>query len=298
MNQYIVGKELIKISDIKNEVQLQNKIFASERPDNNFMHEHLVINHSTFVSIGFKDSKFVLCDLSFCVFIDCYFKKTIFDNVKFLGCKFINCKLDDLTLISCDFQYATFENCFIEFDTLYPNLPRDSNKRWDITRNIAMQCLKLGYSEQYRKYFFQEKEASEQHYWEMFRRKEKFYKNHYGFWDGFLGLFKLIGSKIDKVLWGYGESIYPLVIVMALFVFLFSLLFFNYNDAFLINGTIIKSLTWTQSLYISLANFFTISTNLSPAVNITRSLSLVENIIGTILIGFFIAGLFRYINRR
>ena len=61
------------------------------------------------------------------------------------------------------------------------------------------------------------------------------------------------------------------------------------------------ALNWYDGLYISLSNFFT----MSPVANYTfphpseyEIVSVTEGGIGVILVGFFVAAVFRYINRR
>ena len=163
MQQYFVGRTEIKVSDITAETtnKIEDRIFANERVDSSWDKSHLRVFNSTFAKMGFRDSKFKQCDLSFCVFIDCYFKKTFFEQAKFISCIFINCNFDMATFLNCDFRYATFEGCFISYNQMKSNLPHSQeNLCADICRNLSMQCLNLGAIEDYKAYLFEEKAAA------------------------------------------------------------------------------------------------------------------------------------------
>lgn len=86
MEQYFSGRTRTPIEDItklvKQQENVENKIFSNERVDETWIKSHLRIFNSTFAKMGFRKSQFKQCDLSFCVFIDCYFKKALFDQVK------------------------------------------------------------------------------------------------------------------------------------------------------------------------------------------------------------------------
>ena len=58
------------------------------------------------------------------------------------------------------------------------------------------------------------------------------------------------------------------------------------------------SMTWGIASYMSLSNFFTVTCDYSPNSIFYKTLSVAEGGVGIILMGFFVAALFRYINRR
>ena len=95
MQQYFENRELVKFEYVKSEQnknkKQENIILANERIDKKWNSVNYKINNSTFAKVGFRESKFLNDDLRFNVFIDCYFKKTCFNNVNFTTSIFINC---------------------------------------------------------------------------------------------------------------------------------------------------------------------------------------------------------------
>ena len=296
MIQYTLGKIQGNFSnDVNNNELATDRLFASERLDG---HEstHLVVNHCTFTNMGFKKAKFTQIDFKHCVFINCYFKEAKFEDVNFTGCKFINCDFGSVTIIQCDFRFAKFEQCYVQHRNMKPNLPAEHNICRDLARNLSIQCVLLGDTEEFRNYYFEERKASEGYYWEVFLRREKFYKNKYGFWDGVSNFFKYISSKLSKLLWGYGESIRPLIGIMVSIIIFCSIVFWRYDGSFMSNNSV-KHLTLGESVYYSISNFFGINANIQ-AVGSVLSWTLIESVMGVLLTGFLIAALFRFINRR
>lgn len=297
---YIEDKERKKIEDVNDNTKFINIYLINERPDEAFNKRSLTINQSTFSQMGFKKSKINNSDLSHNIFINCYFKDAKFENVNLTGSKFINCTFDNIVLINCDFRYSTFKDCYITFKDMLPNLPNlpsFHNVRWRLCTNLALECLKNGDSENYKLYFYEEKKASEKHYWEMFVKKEAYYRKKYGSWDSLVGLFKFLTSKVNKFMWGYGENLWQLILVSIITMLTFTLLLFK-NDFYENGNKFTQKLSLDESLYISICNFFTISSGYTTTNTYSRILTATEGIIGMILMGFFVAALFRFINRR
>ena len=70
---------------------------------------------------------------------------------------FINCNFDEVTLVNCTFDYCKFEGCFIKYNDLLQSLSKRPNIRWELCKNLSLECLKLGHEDEYRKYYFEEK---------------------------------------------------------------------------------------------------------------------------------------------
>lgn len=299
---YSEDKNKITVEELKDKKQFDNVLLINSRPDQDLDANNLVVTHSTFAHMGFKKSKLNGCNFSHNVFIDCYFKNAYFENIIFLGCKFINCTFDNITLVQCDFRYATFQNCYVDFKDMLPNLPNlpsFHNVRWKMCTNLALESLRAGSTEDYRKYFYEEKKSSEQHFWEMFRRKEKYYRNKkYGTWDSIEGLVKYSASKINKMIWGYGENIFQLIRVMLFTIIIFALFLFRSGEFYENGNGESRFLGLGESFYVSVCNFFTINSGFQTTSTFPRFLIALEGFIGMMLMGFFIAALFRYINRR
>lgn len=299
MQQYFENRTLIKFENVKNEEKEtkrhENVILANERIDKKWNSENYKINNSTFAKVGFREARFSNDDLRFNVFIDCYFKKAYFENVNFTTSIFINCNFDEITLINCTFDYCQFKGCFIKYSDMQQSLSERPNIRWELCKNLSLQCLDLGYEDEYRNYYFAEKESSEQYYWKKFWHKgnDKYYKK-YNAMDQLSGLWNYILSKANKFLWGYGEKLTRLILNIVLVHLIFTLGYFaNIKQV----SDDVK-MTWGIANYMSLSDFFTVTCDYTPDGLMYKILSVAEGGIGIVLMGFFVAALFRYINRR
>lgn len=298
MEQYFAGRSEQKVSNIVVGNAHEDMIFVNERVDSTWDKAHLKIYNSTFAKMGFRDSKFKQCDLSFCVFIDCYFKKTFFEQSKFISCIFINCNFDMATFINCDFRYATFENCFISYHQMKNNLPHgQENLCADICRNLSMQCLNLGAIDDYKLYLFEERASGEIHEIKKLFHESNSYYSKYSLWEGIEGLLFFIRSKISKFLWGYGERMGALIRNILIVIFLYAIVYFFCGKDIVWNNWG-QSSNMVSALYLSACNFFHVSTETLLNTRVLHIVKLSEHIIGLILMGFFGAALFRQINRR
>lgn len=300
MIQYFANREMSRISDIGTD-PLENKLFVNERPDEDWDKENIKIQNSTFAKIGFKESKFELCNLSFCTFIDCYFRYAEFSQVNFTGCVFINCNFERTTISRCNFQYAIFDNCFIPYSVIRSSLPEErENICADICKNLSLQCLKLGDTENYRSFLFRERLANERHHWlKMFYRSEVDKK---GYYEGFTIIERIEGfllcavGKFSRYLWGYGEKLSVLIRNILLIIGGYALGYEALLKQTFPSKEFLANID--TSIYLSVTRFFLVDTDLLCQTSLPLWMMLSENIIGVIIMGFFIAALFRYVNRR
>lgn len=296
MQQYFENRTLKRSDEIRNEnKKYENIIIANERLDKEWKSENYKINNSTFAKIGFREAKFSNDDLRFNVFIDCYFKRARFEDVNFTSSIFINCNFDEVTLINCTFDYCTFEGCLIQYKYFSESMSKRPNIKWELCKNLSLECLKLGHEDEFRKYYFAEKEASEQYYWKKFWHKgsESYYKKYNGI-DQLSGLWNYILSKANKFLWGYGEKLTRLIFNIILVLIVFTIGYYVGIDQ--VSEEI--NMTWGIAGYMSLSNFFTVTCDYTPEGLTYKMLSVIEGGFGIVLMGFFVAALFRYINRR
>lgn len=295
MQQYFENRELDDYKELLTKKIVSKRIYANETPDAKWQSYDLKVHNCTFAKMGFKESKFNDDNMKFNVFIDCYFKKTCFNNIDFTTSIFINCNFDESTFINCIFDYCKFENCYIKYEHIKESMPKRANIRWDLCKNLSLECLKLGQEVEYRKYFFEEKRASEQYYLKKFwHNGDTDYYNKYNGVDQISGLVDYILSKINKFLWGYGEKLSRLLINIILVIILFTCGYY-FNIPTVDNTT---AMSLPIAFYMSISNFITVTCDYKCSMEIYRILSVAEGGFGIILMGFFVAALFRHINRR
>lgn len=300
MIEYISGRDPMDINDLQFIGKYSNKFFVNQRPDALLKAHNLEIKLSTFVNMGFSKSEFTYSKFTLCVFIDCYFRNAKLEMSDFTGCKFINCSFENAAIIDCKFDYAIFRGTTIEYKTMKYNLPKERfNLSRDICRNLALENLRKGDIKEYKSYYFTENAASEKHYWEKIRQKDKWYKDHYSYWDIIVGTIQLTISKFNKYLWGYGEKISYLVRNMFLFILLFGLFYWKIDVVYkMFDDQLLQPISFLDSMYLSICNMFTVSPAILSSDPMYRWLSGLEGAFGLISIGFFTAAIFRNINRR
>jgi hypothetical protein len=189
--------------------------------------EKPIYEHCTFANISFKGATLDGGRFLNCAFIGCYFRNANVKNSSFSSCRFINCEFPGASFSACDFRYTRFNNCYIPFSEIEHNLPTEPNLREQLAHNLAREAAALGYSREARTYRLCELKAREAHYWAVLQAKSKWYRDHFDQFARFgIGL-RFIGSVLNRVLFGYGESIRVLIrnYLIAAFI-VFPLLFY------------------------------------------------------------------------
>ena len=308
MDQYFIGRTYKKLEELAAQnpkEKIEFVYFVDEKVDHKDDHKkddtpdlsHLIINNSTFSNIGFKKTKALQCDFSFCVFINCYFKWADFQQVKFQSCEFINCNFEHATFVGCDFQYAEFSGCYIPYAAIKSNLPHErENINRSLCRTLSIQCLQLGAVEDYKQYLFEERNAGEIHaIRKLFHSSTSYYKK-YSLLDGLEGLLYYIRSKGSKFLWGYGEKMGVLVRNILLVILAYAVVYSPSVSTIVVDP--ITSNRFLSAVYLSTCTFFSGNIALHALNSTLQMVILSEHVVGAILVGFFGAALFRQINRR
>ena len=192
--------------------------------------DNIRFDNCVFSKLGLKKSKFTHINMGHSVFISCYFKGTSFNCCDFTGAVFIDCNFDEATFVDCEFLYAQFKECYITYDAIKNNLPRKwHNLTRDLCRDLGLEALHAGDDENFRKYYFEEKRANERYYLKKFHHSKTedggYYYNKYNVWDECSGLFHFLLSKLNHVLWGYGERLGRLIGNMCIVVTLYWIIY-------------------------------------------------------------------------
>lgn len=293
MEQHYKGKVQEDISALKTHKLFENKLFLNDGMDSNFQYNNMHLERCTFSKISFKDVKIKYIEYKHCVFIECYFKKAVFDKVDFRNCIFIKCDFNNMKITDTCFFYTEWENTFIKFEELYNCLPRIYNYRSRLCRIMARNCLSDGNVAEYRKYFFEVKHASENKYKEIILRRTDYYRTKYTRYDSLKHIFKFIFSKLNGLVWGYGEKIENILYSSIFIIVAFSFLYTVHPQ---ISG--LKSSKNISALYVSICNFLTISPHIIFNDLHFKYITALESFFGMAFMGFFIAALFRNVNSR
>ena len=271
--------------------------FVNERCDNAQI-SNAVYNHCSFISMGFKRATFQDVDFSHCVFFNCYFRDAIFKNCKFIGAKFIDCNFTHSDIAVCDFSYSDWQNTNIEPNQVLRNLPPWPNVRYDLLQNLKSNARTRGDGASARTFFLAAMDASIEKYKDNAFSSQRWHRDKYkGLQRISVGL-KWLGLKIERALWGFGES--PATIIklglfsiafFAGFYYIFSPELFHPQET--IKGVIGNALS---AFWISTATF---SGNPPPPLTEhSPYLSVFESFFGMVFTGLLAAAAYRWISIR
>ncbi len=280
---YDIGKISLNLITCKDS-EVKNKIIASQFFDKKTI-ENKEFSHCYFSNISFKNS--ILQNLIFinCRFFDCYFKETIFSNCEFTGCKFIDCNFRKtqhaLENTKNIFAYSSFKNCYLKYEFMLKCLPEEPNISKEIIQNLEDESYKSGSYDEYLKYKYKRIHINENHLKSAFLRKEDWYKKNFNKSESYISGLKFLYSKMEGLIWGYGEKLLNLIISFLLVnIVLFSVIFwFFYNY------------TFYKAIYLSFQVIFSVNgTNIiKPDESSLLFFILVQKIISILFIALFVS---------
>lgn len=294
LQEYFFGKSECVLKEIKDDTKIQENILCcNERIDAEGNFENLEIKHSTFANIGLYKSKFIRCKFQQCVFIECYFRYAELQYIDFTGCKFIKCNFGSTKIENSTFMYASFEQCYIKYDILKFNFPLiENNLTWKLCLNMERECLNIGDASDADKYFWAAKNAADRNLKDIILLRNTYERDRYNIINQCKAFYRLVLSKLNRFVWGYGESIYKLIRSSFLVIILYAVFYYKSSA---LQPSHVSNLY--ESILFSLQIFF----NLSPTYDVATVLKtaiISEGVFGVIFLGLTITAFFRFINRR
>lgn len=250
--------------------------------------------HCTFVDASFMHTTLRNCQFLHCIFLGCYFRRATLRNCTFTGCRFYDCQFPYVNLHGCDFRYSQFKSCQVPFSEMEDSLPRPPNLREQLCRNLAIQSADLGLSDETRRYRRLEVAAREEHLWKAITSDSDWYQSHFTGQRKLRALLQWLWSKVNGLLWGYGERLTVLLRNLALaVVILFPLLYWWSGDLKREDG---MSLGLLNYLYFSIVNALPVgvSSSINPTSWIGYSLVVLEAVFGSVTLALFAAYVFRW----
>jgi hypothetical protein len=175
-------------------------------------------------------------------------------------------------------------------------LPQEPNLRHALAHNLAREAAALGDASQARAYRFAQIRAREADLWGAWTGSSKWYRDHYDVQARFGALAQLIGSYLNRVLFGYGEK--PVVLLRNYgisSVILFPVLFTLMPNGISHTGSP-ENVTFWSALDFSIHNATAgvIQTPLVANTLAARLLAGIEGLLATIWVSLYAAYLFRW----
>jgi hypothetical protein len=293
---YLVGRESIPFP--QGDDPLSDRMIAAQRLDSRAI-QGRQFSHCTFANISFKEATLTDCEFLDCAFISCYFRRTRLTNCRFVGCKFFACDFPRVSVQSCDFRYAQFSSCAITYDEMEYNLPSEPNLREELSAGLALGAEEVGWTREARSYRLAAVAAREDHLLAAVRGSSTWYREHYPPLRRFTALIHLLVSKLNRLLWGYGERSRVLLrnlVLLALVVFP-AFLWLQRGDLSVAGrgAPTIADLFWLSATTIVPVGSVN---SIVTATGTARAILTIEAFCGVVIAGLFVTLLFRFVVNR
>ena len=219
---------------------------------------------AVFRDVGFKNARFVGCNLSQVTFSECYLRRAQFEKCDIVNSRFESCDFSQAAITDSRVDFASFKHCEISLDTI--RFPADTGARAmvRVCRNLKLNAMSMGNFA----------DAGQLTY------LEKTYERGGHFRDK--AWLRWAGSLTQSWLWGYGEKPWRLALVMA-----FNIVFFG-SLLHLVDPLPGKS--WWEHVYFSAITYLTVGYgDLAPHSPLAQLLSVVCAAAGIATFGMLIA---------
>ena len=228
---------------------------------------------AVFRDVGFKNARFVGCNLSQVTFTECYLRRAQFEKCDLVSSRFDGCDFSQALIRESRIDFAAFRNC--EVGLQHIEFGKDSTPRAmvRVCRSLKLNAMSMGNFA----------DAGELTYLEKTYERLGHYRDKAGAaW---------LGSAIQNLLWGYGEKPWRLALFM-----LFNIVFF---------GTLIHwadplpDKTYWEHVYFSGITYLTVGYgDLAPHAPLARLLSVLCAAVGIGTFGMLIAAVTKKIMYR
>jgi hypothetical protein len=294
MSVYVVRSETGRLPELTGGAT--DTLFVNERFDAETLPSG-TYEHCTFANISFKDATFEDTAFIACVFESCYFRGTVLARCRFPASRFIDCEFIKPTIKVSDFSYARFIRCAPPFRELSVCLPGPANLRAELTANLAIECEFIGQTGDARHFRIAARKARERDLRGAAFHESEYYKTHYDAFGRLAAAQRLVLSRLNRTLWGYGERATVLLRNLALLVVLVFPVLFLLAGADVARGPAAAS--YWDCLLLSIASLVNASgvTGLT-VTGIARVWILAETGVGLVVLGLYVSYLLHWIARR
>jgi hypothetical protein len=259
--------------------------------------EGVRFSQCTFANISFKDADVVDCHFSGCVFERCYFRGTTIRESHFPATRFIDCEFHKPSILDSGFGFARFDRTFIPYAYLEPSFPAQANVCRDLAGALAVQAAAGGQEREARKYRLKSIKEGERALWRGARWTDAYAKSHFSTDLQRIGaVVRLVGSKTNGLLWGYGELVWRLLATwLVLAGLLFPLIYVVLREHLHAPGGVTVGECWLLSFGAILNDP---GTSGVASTGVGSVAVLLETAIGLLIFGLFVTYVFRWVTRR
>lgn len=219
---------------------------------------------AVFHDVGFKNARFVSCNLSQVAFSECYLRRAQFEKCDIVNSRFESCDFSQAAIVDSRVDFASFKNCEISLGTI--RLPKDTGARAmvRVCRNLKLNAMSMGNFA----------DAGQLTYLEKTYERGGYLRDK-AWW-------RWAGSLAQSWLWGYGEKPWRLALVMTFNITFFGSLL-HWIDP-------LPGKSWWEHVYFSAITYLTVGYgDLAPHSPLAQLLSVICAAAGIATFGMLIA---------
>lgn len=209
--------------------------------------------YTVFIRLNAKKIRFENVNFMHCIFDNCYLNHCVFDTCDFTGCRFLGSNLHQSAFRGCKFDFATFERSQIDDDILMSEAPKEENLRMRFARSLRMNYQQIGDAKAVNKAISLELQATSIYLYKSWRSGETYYKEKYpGLLNGIVQFKRWLEFWLLDFVWGNGESIWKLLRLILLSVFIIAAYDTNTNGSPLNIGFYWSSLKIAPAVFLGI----------------------------------------------
>jgi hypothetical protein len=219
---------------------------------------------AVFRDVGFKNARFVNCNLSQASCTECYLRRAVFEKCDLVNAHFDSCDFSQAAIIESRIDFASFKNCEIQLQAIQFRKDASEQAMVRVCRSLKLNAMSMGNFA----------DAGNLTYLEKTHERRALYTR--GEWA------RWVGSLVQSWLWGYGEKPWRLALFMAFNIVVFGTLLHWANA--------LPDKAWWEHVYFSGITYLTIGYgDLAPVGPLARFLAVIEGAAGIGTFGMLIA---------
>jgi uncharacterized protein YjbI with pentapeptide repeats len=220
---------------------------------------------ATFRDVGFKNARFVNCNLSQANFEDSYLRRAQFEKCDLVNSHFTNCDFSQAVIAESRIDFASFENCEIRLENIRFRHDAGAQAMVRVCRSLKLNAMSMGNFA----------DAGELTYLEKTHERRALYQRAaWGQW---------LASLVQDLLWGYGEKPWRLALVMIANIVIFGTILWT------VDGLAAGKAYW-EYLYFSGITYLTVGYgDIAPDTPLAKFISVLNAGTGIATFGMLIA---------
>lgn len=217
-----------------------------------------------FRDVGFKNARFVNCNLSQASFRESYLRRAQFEKCDLVNSHFASCDFSQATIAESRIDFASFSNCEIRLENIKFRADASAQAMVRVCRSLKLNAMSMGNFA----------DAGELTYLEKtYERRALRERGAWGAW---------LASGVQNLAWGYGEKPWRLALVMLFNIVLFGAVLYGV-------GALPQKTFW-EHIYFSGITYLTVGYgDLAPVGALGRFISVLNAGTGIATFGMLIA---------